>query len=180
MFYVYYLHSTSGVLLYIGRSINPIGRKASFERRTGITSFLGVCQRHSKLEDACKAEVQAIKKHRPPHNIYVASSPCRMGKVNKPEHNEAIRSALTGIKRSKETRLKISLAQVGRPRTPDSPEIKAKKSKGMTKNFYSYRGQKCSMKQLANLSGIEAGTLKYRINIAGWSVAKSLTTVVRG
>ena len=103
-----------------------------------------------------------------------------MGKVNKPEHNEAIRSALTGIKRSKETRLKISLAQVGRPRTPDSPEIKAKKSKGMTKNFYSYRGQKYSMKQLANLSGIEAGTLKYRINIAGWSVAKSLTTVVRG
>ena len=179
MFYVYYLHSTAGELLYIGRSLNPIGRKSSFERRTGQSVFLGICQRHSNLEDACKAELAAIAKHRPPYNKYLASSPCRTGKKNSAAHNAAISAKTKGLVRSEETRRRISEANKRWIRKPDTPEVKAKKSAAMTRRFFEYQGQSLSIKQLAEVAGVDTGTMKYRLCRAGWSPERAVSKQTR-
>jgi hypothetical protein len=171
MHFVYYLLcAATGELLYIGRSHSPKGRKAAFERRTKKNTVFGMQQRHSRLEDACQAELKAIAKHNPPYNLYLASSPARSGKTNSVEHNEAIRRALTGITRSIETRAKISQANKERgPRPQDTEETKKRKSDGKKSRWITYLGETKCLKDWASCSGISRETVAYRLK-AGWDL----------
>lgn len=77
--YVYYLFSPQGVLLYIGRTHDVRRRHYQFEKRTGIKTELGWCQRFTHLAEACVAEKEAITKHAPPYNQRIQSSPSSSG-----------------------------------------------------------------------------------------------------
>jgi len=171
MHFVYYLLcATTGELLYIGRSHNPKGRKSSFERRTKKATVFGLPQRHSDFQSACQAELKAIAKHQPPYNLYLASSPARMGKKNRPEHNEAIRKAITGITRSHETRAKISMANRLRgPQKPDTPETKKRKSEARKSHWITYLGETKCLNDWALQTGIKRETIAYRQK-AGWPI----------
>lgn len=64
---VYFLHSVeTGALLYVGRTQDKTERKWYFEKRTGLRTFFHLNKRYDSFEDACAAEVEAIRLLRPP------------------------------------------------------------------------------------------------------------------
>jgi len=115
--YVYYLHSLSGALLYVGRSIKPERRLYLFQRRTGIQATLGLCQRHSTLKNACIAELAAISKHKPPMNKVLVSSTGNFG-MKRESMPTALRckigNANKGKVKSPETIEKLKIARKGK------------------------------------------------------------------
>lgn len=114
IYYVYYLHSPEGELLYIGRSHLPIARKLAFERKHKIVTLLGVCQRHLLFENSQKAEREAIAKHRPKFNIYVASSASNHGKSFSQQTRRKMSVSMKGLAKSPQARINIGAAGKGK------------------------------------------------------------------
>lgn len=132
MFYVYYLLDPKTLeLLYIGRSNAPQGRKADFTRRNSRECVFGLHQRFFDFQRACKAELTAIAKHKPPYNKTLTSSIGSFGMCGVHGHSQTnstkqkISQTLKGLKRSEETKAKMSKAQKGLKR---SDAVKAKLS----------------------------------------------------
>lgn len=140
-YYVYYLLDPgTGDLLYIGRSHRPRTRQLYFEKRTGLSTVLGVSQRFSSFEEACAAELKAITRHHPPWNKSVQSSNGRYGhkghrisdwhknqisltnraRVLTPEHKLRISASLRGKTLGPETRAKIAAANIGKKQSPET------------------------------------------------------------
>lgn len=130
MFYVYYLLAAdTGDLLYIGRSPEPKRRKAAFQKLHHVLTVMGTCQRFSTFEDACRAEVKAIQKHRPPFNRQVVSSPGAYGYKHSPA---AIAKAAAAASKPKSPEARAAMRKPkdekhkAAMRKPKSPEHKAK------------------------------------------------------
>ena len=116
MFFVYYLlDPTTEAILYVGRSNRPKTRKWAFEKKTGLTTCFGLMQRYSIFEEACLAELKAIRKHMPLHNKLVTSGAGSFGRTYQisEHHREAIRKA-NSKKPSPETVQKRKEALQGR------------------------------------------------------------------
>lgn len=117
MWFVYYLlDEDSGDLLYVGRSNHPKRRKWAFERKYQRRTTFGFPQRFSSFDEACFAELAAIKRTKPPFNKNNVSSAGMLGR--KPnitaQQIEAIKKANTGREPSEKTREKMSQALKGR------------------------------------------------------------------
>lgn len=94
---VYYLFDEPGeLLLYIGRSCDPLARQRAFERRYGIATSLSLCQRFTRFEDACAAELRAIAAHRPPYNKNLVSSRGMYGRPRSAAYREALSRSMMG------------------------------------------------------------------------------------
>lgn len=114
-FYVYYLLCPeSGSILYIGRSHNPQARHKAFERRTGVRTELGSCQRHSTFERAQEAERLAIERHRPLHNKKVMSARGMFGHTHDEATKRAIGDKHRGKTMTEESRAKLRASIQGR------------------------------------------------------------------
>lgn len=149
--YVYYLFDLDETeLLYIGRSNKPRTRQLAFERKYEVPTFMGLCQRHATFDEASKAELQAIAKHRPPFNKHYVSSLGGLGQVRSgfkhtPEVIEIIRATSTGRRQSPETCLKKSEALKGE-KAPwfgkkFSPETRAKMSAAQKARYAAARNR---------------------------------------
>ena len=117
MFFVYYLLAeSSGELLYVGRSNQPRVRQTSFHRRTGVRTVMGVCQRFSEFSKACKAELVAIQKHRPPFNKVLVSSAGSLGlSIPQSTFTKEKRSrSLAGKPKTEEHKNNMSKAHLGK------------------------------------------------------------------
>lgn len=142
MFYVYYLLDPETLeLLYIGRSHRPQVRCNAFKSKYGIDCVIGISQRFSDFERACKAEVMAIKKHWPPYNKHLVSSKGRFGLTgftftHSPETKNLISLAGVGRKQSEETIAKRIATRRGsdnfRKGIPAKPEHVAKRAAALT------------------------------------------------
>lgn len=120
MHHVYYLLDPElGSILYVGRSQTPKSRCADFIRLKQRKVVLGVCQRHRNLEDAQKAEIEAITKHQPAYNKYVASSKGKIGisHVTKETVKLKLSLLLRGRPKTEEHKAKIAAAHVGKKHT---------------------------------------------------------------
>lgn len=159
MHYVYYLLDPDTLeLLYIGRSNNPKHRLFAFRKKKQRDAILGVCQRYSDFERACKAELRAIAKHWPPYNKSLISSLGKlgqstgvgyklseehkakiaragMGRALSEEAKESIRRKLKGHVVSEATRKKIGDANRGRKMPPKSPELRKRLSIATTEHY---------------------------------------------
>lgn len=110
----------TGDLLYVGRSHDPARRKKDFERLYERKTVSGVCNRYSSLDDAQEQELKLIKKHKPPYNKKITSSPTSLGKPRKPaslETRAKMRAAKLGRKLTEEHRQNIR-ASGGKNRRP--------------------------------------------------------------
>ena len=117
MHYVYYLLSQdTNDLLYVGRSHQPRARQTAFHRRTGVRTVMGVCQKFTQFERACYAELKAIRKHQPPFNKVLVSSPGSFGvhQVVSEETRQKMSKSLKGLAKSAEHRENISKAHKGK------------------------------------------------------------------
>lgn len=134
MHYVYYLLEPKTFnLMYIGRGLKPEVRQQAFARRHGVQTIMGICQRYSDFESACKAELIAIKKHRPPYNKSIQSSSGRFGKVGVPIsdwHRAQLSKAHTGRVVSAETRQKKRLAALGHKHSQTTKDLIASIRRG--------------------------------------------------
>lgn len=159
MHYVYYLlDPDTRELLYIGRSNNPKRRLYAFIKKKKRNAILGICQRFSDFEKACKAELKAIATHWPPYNknlisskgklgIYIGCGPTlsdahkrKIGAASKGhvvtlEARQTIRRKLLGHQVSQTTRDRISAANKGR-KMPPRTEAQRKASSERTLAFY--------------------------------------------
>ena len=105
MHHVYYLLDANSLeLLYIGRSVNPEGRRRAFANRHKVDVVLGVCQRFSNLEPACRAELAAIEKHWPRYNKRLISAAGFLGH----SHSSKARSRTDAFRR------RMSQVQLGK------------------------------------------------------------------
>ena len=140
MHYVYYIWNLDeDLLLYIGRSINPEDRLRDFIRREGISAVLGQTHGFTNMEDACRAELQAIATHWPPYNRSLVSSrggwgiskpmdpsvaekirAAHLGRPNSDIHNERIARARKGMKFTQEHCFNMSLSRKGKKPTAET------------------------------------------------------------
>lgn len=96
-----------GALVYIGRTLNVLGRWRTFNKRHGIATAYQVLGAYTDFEEAMFTEIFLIGLYRPPFNHYVASSPARLGRNNSDNHNDSIRSALQGRKLTEEHKARL-------------------------------------------------------------------------
>ena len=128
--FVYYLHDAeSGVLLYIGRSLDPERRRRAFKSRTGIETVLGLSQRFLVYKRAEEAELKAIKDHWPPYNKKLVSTSGMLGhphrdsaKERSDEFREKMKRLNKGRVTSTETKQKLSQVAKGKPKSPETRE----------------------------------------------------------
>lgn len=96
--YVYWLYdAVTNELLYIGRSHEPDRRKRDFERLYERSTVCPLRNRFEQFEDAQAHELAMIRKHRPPYNKRIASSPASLGKT-RPPTSDATRAKMRAAK----------------------------------------------------------------------------------
>lgn len=119
--YVYYVFcSLTGALLYIGRSHQPERRRRDHQARFDRPLRLGLSQRFKDLGKACEAERDAIRRHDPPLNQRIASSPSSFGQVMSAETRAKLAKAQTGRKHSDASRERRRQSLMGHPVSDES------------------------------------------------------------
>lgn len=93
--YVYYLRNgNTAATVYVGRSINPIGRWRTHQKRMGYALAISAVVCCSSLEEAMALEISAIDTLQPALNKTRESSRARLGMKNRPEHTAAMMAGL--------------------------------------------------------------------------------------
>lgn len=146
MFYVYYLLDPVSLdLLYIGRTNDLPARLRSFQAKHGLLVKSGIPQRFTDFERACQAELEAIRRYKPPFNKNEVSSAGRYGQLHSEASKKKMKTSLEGrdsgasrrgSKNSEEHRAKIkagSVNQEGWYRVKVSASLKGRKMGEVTK-----------------------------------------------
>lgn len=103
--FVYHLVEKKEIV-YVGRSIRPKARQTKFETKHGFRPGI-IIFGPFEFKPAQELEKRDIVKFSPTYNIYVASSPARLGRRNSKEHNLALQAARKGVPLSAEHKAKL-------------------------------------------------------------------------
>lgn len=108
--YVYQLWSMRRprVLLYVGRSLDPVARKKAHEAKRGVLTHQIIVGVFPKFEDAAEAEKSMITALRPPWNQVVHSGRGMLGKTMPATARQRISQAHKGKTVSAEARQRMS------------------------------------------------------------------------
>jgi hypothetical protein len=136
--YIYRL-TDGDIVMYVGRTTDPLRRHADHERNHGRKFILVIAHRINNIEDAKRLETEEIRKYEPALNFSETSSQGRLGmphteetkakigeanrgRERSPEWREKIASSLRGRKASEETKAKLRAASPHRKPTPEEIE----------------------------------------------------------
>lgn len=113
--YVYFLYHPDGMLLYIGRAVDPKKRCAHFMYREGVMAELGKVLEFDDLEEAQRTELRAIADLWPPYNKSLQSSRGHLGHKHPEERKQRIGEKHRGKIVSEESKQKLRITIAGRP-----------------------------------------------------------------